>query len=83
MEKNLLAAIMGAVGAYIQQEEASRTDSRVGISTWRLLGQRQQVRARTNAKRIRPQPRGGVWRYYNLGESMTSRTRWIVEKAVQ
>lgn len=48
MEKNLLAAIMGAVAAYIQQEEIGRTSSGTGIKAERPVGRRELMMARPN-----------------------------------
>ena len=73
MEQKLLTAIMGAVAVYIQQEESSQSAS--GINAWRLLGQRAQMTARTNARQVTPLPGRGVWRYCGLEKLMTARAR--------
>jgi hypothetical protein len=79
MEKNLLAAIMGAISAYIQQGEASQAASN-GMTSWWLRGQREQVRARTNVQGIKHQPGVVTWRHYGLEEAMTARARLMIKK---
>jgi len=53
MNKGTTAAIMGAVSAYIQQEEvvkayAAATTPQPQMSPWRLFGHQQLMRSRTN-----------------------------------
>ena len=74
MDPKLLTAIMGAVAAYMQQEESSQSAS--AINAWRLLGQRAQMSARTNARRVTPLPDRGLWRYFGLEKLMTARAKW-------
>lgn len=75
MEQKLLAAIMGVVAAYIQQEDGSQNTAR-GMNAWWLLGQRWQINARTNARQVKPLPGMGVWRYCGLEKLMAARVRW-------
>ena len=53
MEKNTTAAIMGAIIAYIQQEEAAKTFANIavpvsGMNPWWHFGHQEMVRARTS-----------------------------------
>ena len=53
MKKELAAAIIGAVNAYIQQEEVNNAFAnmyvpRAEISSWRLFKQQEMMRARSN-----------------------------------
>ena len=80
MEQRLLAAIMGAVTAYIQQEQGGRATSGIGKNAWRLLGQRAQMSARTNARQANPLPGSGVWRYRGLEKLMVTRVRRELRK---
>ncbi len=84
MEKSLLAAIIGAVSAYIQQEEISRATTENGSGSWWLKGQREPMKAQTNASIVvRPHLGKGLWRYSRLEESITARARWKVRKSTR
>ena len=53
MKKELAAAIIGAVSAYMQQEEVNNSFANLyvpssEISSWRLFKQQELMRARTN-----------------------------------
>lgn len=53
MNRELTAAIIGAVSAYIQQEELSKAFARIipprsAVNPWRLFGQQEMMRVRTN-----------------------------------
>ena len=53
MKETVVAAIVGAINAYIQQEEQAKTiPSKVmlypEISPWRLFGRQELMRARTH-----------------------------------
>ena len=53
MKKELAAAIIGAVSAYMQQEEVNNAFANLyvpssEISSWRLFKQQELMRARTN-----------------------------------
>ncbi len=53
MNKILMAAITGAISAYVQQEEITRayaaiTTPHAKTSPWRLFGHQELVRARAN-----------------------------------
>ena len=55
MKKELAAAILGAVNAYIQQEEVNNAFANMyvpsaEISSWRLFKQQELMRARTNLR---------------------------------
>ena len=59
MEKNLIAAITGAVSTYIQQEEVTKafaalTPPHAQMSPWRLFGHQELMRTRTNWRTKRP-----------------------------
>jgi hypothetical protein len=62
MEKNLLAAITGAVAVYIQQEDMPKATLERGMSEWRLFGLLQLMGARTNSKVVKLPPRRSTWR---------------------
>jgi len=62
MQKNLLAAITGAISAYIELGELSATMIQQQ-DTWWMLGQRRQKECRTNSRELRPMPGPGAWRY--------------------
>ena len=51
MKENVVAAIMGAVNAYIQQEEQAKTTLPAmpypEISPWQLFGRQEMMRVRT------------------------------------
>jgi hypothetical protein len=84
MEKSLLAAIIGAVSAYIQQEEISSAATENRGGAWRLGGQLETMRSRTNASNaVRPHFGKGLWRYSRLEESITARARWKVRKSTR
>jgi hypothetical protein len=81
MKKSLLAATIGAVSAYIQQEGISRTATENRGGTRRLGGQLETMKARTNASIVvRPRFGKGLWRHSTLEESTTARARWKVRK---
>ncbi|HEX75959.1 MAG TPA: hypothetical protein G4O12_05160 [Dehalococcoidia bacterium] len=53
MKESVIAAIMAAVGAYIQQEDVTKAFAAIAtphpeVSPWRLFGQQELFRARTN-----------------------------------
>lgn len=53
MKENVVAAIVGAINAYIQQEEQAKTIPSMvvpypEISPWRLFGLQELMRARTH-----------------------------------
>ena len=53
MKKELAAAILGAVNAYIQQEEINNAFANMYVpgaemSSWRILKQQEHMRARTD-----------------------------------
>lgn len=55
MKKELATAILGAVNAYIQQEEVNKAFANIQVpsaemSSWRLFKQQEQMRARTNPR---------------------------------
>jgi hypothetical protein len=81
MKKSLLAATIGAVSAYIQQEGISRTATEHRGDTWWLGGQLETMKARTNASIvIRPRFGKGLWRHSRPEESTAARARWKVRK---
>jgi hypothetical protein len=81
MEKNLLAAIIGAVSAYIQQESVSRASEENVSSTWWLRGQRELMTSRINTRGVsRTNWVKGTWRRSRRDEFMGARSRWKIRK---
>ena len=64
MKKNLLATIMGAVAAYIQQEQRNRLAA--GIGARQLMERRELMRVRVIASVVRPHPGQGLWQRSRL-----------------
>ena len=80
MEQKLLAAIVGAVAAYIQQEESATNALRSEVNYWRLSGWGAHMNARVNVRQIVPQSGKGIWWYFGLEKSMADRVRWKIGK---
>ncbi|MFC1905610.1 hypothetical protein ACFLXL_02240 [Chloroflexota bacterium] len=78
MEQKVLAAIMGAVTAYIQQEENDRGVYRNKSNAWWLLGQRRQMNA--NTSQTIPILGREAWRYGGLERSMIIGKGWNINK---
>jgi hypothetical protein len=82
MDKNLLAAIIGAVSAYIQQEGVSRVVTENVSSAWWLRGQRELMASRINTRGVfRPNWRKDTWQRSRLNESMAARARWKTRRS--
>ena len=82
MDKNLLAAIIGAVSAYIQQEGVSRVSAENVSSTWWLRGQRELMTSRINTRGVfRPNWGKDTWQRSRLNESITARARWKIKRS--
>jgi len=81
MDKNLLAAITGAVSAYIQQEGVSRADVKNVSSTWWLRRQRELVTSQVNTRGVfRPNWGKDTWQRSRLNESMASSPNWKIRR---
>jgi hypothetical protein len=79
MEKDLLAAITGAVAAYIQQEDMPKAAFESRMSAWRLFGLLQLMGARTNSKVVKLPSRRSTWRFSGLQKSMRARAMWGIK----
>lgn len=81
MDKNLLAAIIGAVSAYIQQEGVSKAGKENVSSTWWFRGQRELVMSRVNTRGVfRPNWGKDTWQRSRLNESMASNPNWKIRR---
>jgi uncharacterized protein YhjY with autotransporter beta-barrel domain len=76
MDKNLLAAITGAVSAYLQQEQTGEALSCEGnMSNWWLSGQIEQMRTRTNTRKIKLQAVMSARTANSAGKDISTRLR--------
>ncbi len=64
MKKNLLAIVMGAVAAYMQQEDIGRAAAGIGMR--QLIEQPELMEVRVIASVVRPQPGKGLWQRSRL-----------------
>jgi hypothetical protein len=74
MNPGILAAITGAVAAYIQDEESAHNASRDELNFWRLSGRMAQMNRRINAWQAMSQRGNDAWKYYGLERLMAAQT---------